>query len=310
MAIGGVDVGKELLNVPMGEMIRSMALAIAEAQWELDKSSMTVAELMSGQRLLRDLDSGKLIDGKGEETATPVILDSRVYFGYDYDDDGKRVPQKASMIELGFVPNFYQFVETILEVKITVKISGSTETSQKSSQHNQVDDKSKTATSGGAWGWWSGHGGASVGSGGGWRYGRNDVDRKTVSTSQVDGGYSNKYNYSVEGSSRLQTKLVPVPVPAILEERIRNQMEIERIYQERIATGLGEARKLTILKTFLAGKNIDVSSVDTVDGALGLSGFTNAFMRDFLTAQDSNADVSGDKTELQQKIKDALAAKS
>ena len=67
MAIGGVNVGQELLNVPMGDMIRSMALAIAQAQWELDKSSMTVTELMSGQRLLRDLDTGKLLDA-GRQT--------------------------------------------------------------------------------------------------------------------------------------------------------------------------------------------------------------------------------------------------
>ena len=50
MAIGGVNLGQELLNVPMGDMIRSIALAIADAQWALDKSSMVVTELMSGQR--------------------------------------------------------------------------------------------------------------------------------------------------------------------------------------------------------------------------------------------------------------------
>jgi len=85
MAIGGVNVGQELLNVPMGDMIRSMALAIAQAQWELDKSSMTVTELMSGQRLLRDLDTGKLLDSNGKptgETTKPITIDSRVFFGY------------------------------------------------------------------------------------------------------------------------------------------------------------------------------------------------------------------------------------
>ena len=33
MAIGGLNLGQELLNVPMGDMIRSIALAIADAQW-------------------------------------------------------------------------------------------------------------------------------------------------------------------------------------------------------------------------------------------------------------------------------------
>ena len=78
MAIGGVSVGQELLNVPMGDMIRAIALAIADAQWALDKSSMVVAELMSGQRLLRDLDTGELMDAQGKRTGTPTIVDSRV----------------------------------------------------------------------------------------------------------------------------------------------------------------------------------------------------------------------------------------
>ena len=37
-----MSIGQELLNVPMGEMIRDMALAIAEAQIALDASSMRV----------------------------------------------------------------------------------------------------------------------------------------------------------------------------------------------------------------------------------------------------------------------------
>jgi hypothetical protein len=39
--------------------------------------------------------------------------------------------------------------------------------------------------------------------------------------STVSASYSAKYQYSAEGSSLMRTKLVPVPAPAILEERIR-----------------------------------------------------------------------------------------
>ena len=97
MAIGGINVGHELLNVPMGDMVRSLALAVADAQWQLDKASMTVAELMSGQRLVRDLDTGELENPNAD--GSPRVIDSRVYFGYDYDEDGKRTPQKVSMME-------------------------------------------------------------------------------------------------------------------------------------------------------------------------------------------------------------------
>ena len=43
-----MSIGQQLLNVPMGDMIRQMAFAIADAQLELDESSIRVAELMSG----------------------------------------------------------------------------------------------------------------------------------------------------------------------------------------------------------------------------------------------------------------------
>jgi hypothetical protein len=257
MAIGGVNVGQELLNVPMGDMIRSMALAIAQAQWELDKSSMTVTELMSGQRLLRDLDSGKLLDKTGKatgETTEPTIIDSRVYFGYTYvqfDLDsnnkfdgeeptleqaaailaatgkpwnqlkagdreklksGMRTPQKLSMIELGFVPNFYQFVETIIEVKIDIHIHGSTDDSRSNTASSQAQQD--TYANSGYW-WWYNQGARTT----------------TVSTSQVNASYSSKYSYDVTGSSLLRVRLVPVPPPPVLEARIRDLMEVERAWQ-------------------------------------------------------------------------------
>jgi len=257
MAIGGVNVGQELLNVPMGDMIRSMALAIAQAQWELDKSSMTVTELMSGQRLLRDLDTGKLLDSNGKptgETTKPITIDSRVFFGYtlmqiEVDDSNKiggkeatdeqkaaikamtgkevagldaqdrkslkagmRLPQKLSMIELGFVPNFYQFVETIIDVKIDIHIHGSTDDTRSNTASAQTQQD--TYANSGYW-WWY-HQGART---------------TNVTTSQVNASYSAKYSYDVTGSSHLRTRLVPVPPPPVLEARIRELMEIERVYQ-------------------------------------------------------------------------------
>jgi hypothetical protein len=213
MAIGGVSVGQELLNVPMGDMIRSIALAIADAQWALDKSSMVVTELMSGQRLLRDLETGELMDAAGRRTGTPTIVDSRIYFGYIYDENHNRVPTKVSMMELGFVPTFYQFVDTIIEVKIAITIQATREATASSARAStDVENRSAYTYQYGGW-WYSGAASASHGT--------------TVTTSQVNAGYANRYNYSVEGASLLRTKLVPVPPPPVLEDRIRQLMEME-----------------------------------------------------------------------------------
>ncbi|NOJ97445.1 hypothetical protein D7W82_20450 [Corallococcus sp. CA049B] len=174
------NVGQELLNVPMGDMIREMATAIAEAQLELDKSGMLVAEMMSGEALLRDADGNIQLDGSGK----PIRVDTKVSFA----------GTPSSMMELGFAPNFYQFVDTIIEVKIAIKMTESTE--------SKVAMQSTTRTAGGLR-----------------LFKRGGAPQAVVTT--VDASYTRKYDYSVEGSSLLRTKLVPVPPPALFEERVR-----------------------------------------------------------------------------------------
>ena len=237
-----MSIGRELLNVPMGDMIRQMAFAIAEGQIKLDANSIEVAEMMGGlQAVIGD-------DGK------TTFDDSRIFFGYDLmtaadalayiaaddaisggdtkalekvikdqkksaEDNGEngdttliRVPTRLSMLELGFSPTFYQFVDTIIEVKIAIKITRSSESSRTSKATNQVTTKGSSFS----WSLFRGKAGTS--------------NTSQVSTSQVDATYSSKYSYSAEGSSLLRTKLVPIPPPAILEERIRRQLdeEVER----------------------------------------------------------------------------------
>lgn len=194
-------IGQELLNVPMGEMIRDMALAIADAQVELDAASMSVAEMMSGTVWALD-ENGLPVSTSPESGETvPNPRDTRITFGYTVDaETGERTPARISMLELGFSPTFYQFVDTIIEVKIAIKITRTSEYSQ----------TVRTTTESKRWGWALFKGG------------------NTVQTTQVDATYSSKYGYTAEGSSLLRTKLIPIPPPAILEERIRGMLEQER----------------------------------------------------------------------------------
>jgi len=229
----------------MGDMIREMAFAIADAQIRLDENSIEVAEMMGGLKTIYD-DNGNV-----------TFEDSRVFFGreriplstaadiatnsndeelkaavakeldenhlsnlnkvgtgdsatYALTDPGVNptisIPTRLSMLELGFTPTFYQFVDTIIEVRISISY-----TEEQSTEINVTSD-SKTVSKYNSFSW--GRHGVS--------YGRS----RTVTTTQVNAAYANKYNYSAEGSSLLRTKLTPIPPPAILEERIRQQMEI------------------------------------------------------------------------------------
>ena len=234
-----MSIGQELLNVPMGDMIRQMAFAIAEGQHQLDASSIEVAEMMGGLKAVYD-EQGKM-----------SFDDSRIFFGYDLmtitqadayikvensihngnadaldqmiaaqkeelTKDGKplsadaliRVPTRMSMLELGFSPTFYQFVDTIIEVKIAIKITRSYERSRTTRDTTQKKRN-------------FGVGGGVLGA----IFGGPSASSSSVSTSQVDATYSAKYSYSAEGSSLLRTKLVPLPPPPILEERIRRQLD-------------------------------------------------------------------------------------
>ena len=113
------------------------------------------------------------------------------------------VPRRISMLECGFTPTFYQFVDTIIEVKISIKYT------QEGTMNSAIATNNKSTA-------------ARIGLG----FGRVKVGR-SVQTSQVNASYSQKYSYSAEGSSLLRTKLAVVPPPAVLEQRIQLLLEQE-----------------------------------------------------------------------------------
>ncbi|MCB1735342.1 MAG: hypothetical protein H6981_10790 [Gammaproteobacteria bacterium] len=175
------SIGQQLLDVPFSDMIRSMGLAIAQAQFELDQTATRLAQMMSGKYQVEVPD---------DMAPSGVRIEEREsYVHFDGED--------LSLLELGFTPTFYQFVDTIIEVKISITMTAS----QSYSRTSKV--KSVVAAAG-----WYGFGGGMA-----------------ARTSSVSASYASKYQYSAEGSSLLRTKLVVVPAPPVLEERIRDVLE-------------------------------------------------------------------------------------
>ncbi len=172
------SIGQELLDVPFPDMVESMGLAIAQAQFELDNTSLRLAQMMAGEQYdVPDPDN----PGSTKKEQALVTFDG----------------QQLSLMELGFTPTFYQFVDTIIEVKISISMSRESEAS--SSRMN------RSASFKGKLGFLSAKAQAKV--------------------STVSASYASKYQYSAEGSSLLRTKLVPVPPPGVLEQRIRDMIE-------------------------------------------------------------------------------------
>lgn len=183
---------EELSGAPLADLIHTVALAVADGQFQMDKTSLRAAEFMSGQMPLRDLDSGQFLTPEGHSSDIPTLVDTRVLFGYRYDDQGQRQANRLSMMELGFVPTFYQFVDTVIDMKLTLRLHRQSADSGALQGTPTTDQRA---------------GGNAAGRS------RQAKTKTVITTSPVDARYSSSYDFSAEMTSRVKTKLVPVPPP-------------------------------------------------------------------------------------------------
>lgn len=87
-----VQVTRALVTAPLPQIIEKLGLAIAQAQFALDKNSVEIAKLMS---------------------ETEVEIGDNSY----------------NLLSLGFQPSFYSFTEATVEAKLSFTMTESTETS-------------------------------------------------------------------------------------------------------------------------------------------------------------------------------------
>ncbi|MBC7964261.1 MAG: hypothetical protein H7Y05_15120 [Steroidobacteraceae bacterium] len=176
-----MSVGHDLLDVPFPEMVSQLGIAIARSQFHLDMNSIQILKVMG--------------DKKVAPVYIPNIINKAGNLVKD-DDTADSEPAEivTSMIGAGFQPTFYQFAETIIEVKmaITAKSESSYERETKGTQTTKTTSSS----------WW----GLS--------------SKTTITTTPVDARYSSKYNYTAEGSSLLRTRLVPMPPNAFMQRML------------------------------------------------------------------------------------------
>jgi len=147
------NVGQELLNVPFPDMVFKLACAIAEGQFKLDLFSCEVAKMMG--------------DPKKASVEVP-----------DVSSTSATATVTTTLLGAGFQPAFYQFTETIIEVKMAISCVSSSEAS--------VSASAKASF--------------------------------LIASASVNASYTSKYSYSVEGSSLLRTKLVPAPPNVFLQK--------------------------------------------------------------------------------------------
>ncbi len=210
-----MSIGQQLLDVPFGEMVSSLGMAIAQAQCALDQNSIEILKMM----------------GEADTVTLPMVG------SMEYSDGKLKVEDKdfsTSMIGAGFQPTFYQFAETVIEVKMAISMSQESS----SETHSTTTETSKKKSF--------------------WR------NKSTARTSTVDATYSSKYNYSAEGSSLLRTRLVPVPPNTIISQIIdmRNQAmnKIFEIESQKVTAALESEQTAKALEDAAKAANSTSSS--------------------------------------------------
>lgn len=222
------QVAGAITSMGVDELISNLAIGIAKGQMQLDQVCMDIARFMG---------------------------EAQIAFGKRADSDE---PDYISLIELGFTPNFYQFVDTILEVRVAVSSHFEEKQEYDTSDTRQHEDEAQAQSSyasqssgsssgygyGGGWsyGWGWGHFGHGWG-GSGWgssSYGASQsassssMKNKNISLTTIDAKYASTYNYSVEASSVVKTKIVPVPPPQVFDERVRAKAQERKEWEKRM----------------------------------------------------------------------------
>jgi hypothetical protein len=177
----GATVGADLLAVPFPKMVFDLASAIAKGQTALDRSSLATLRVLANTEF----------DYIPEITEVISPGDVNTYGGVDVT--GVKVeahtakPLSLTLLQAGLTPSFYQFTESVIEVKMAISAKVSTQ----SEFEFGIEAKASA----------------------GFLFASGSV------SSHVDFRTSNTYSYSAEGSSLLRTTLKPVPPPARMMPR-------------------------------------------------------------------------------------------
>ena len=173
--------GADLLAVPFPKMVLSLAQAISKGQLALDQASLNTLKVLAKTKFdyipeitevlspSEDINAGGVtVTGVDVELITPRAL-------------------KLTLLQAGIVPTFYQFTESVIEVKMSI--------SSKVESQSEFEFGIETEASAG------------------FLFASGSV------SSHVNFKTSNTFSYSAEGSSLLRTTLKPTPPPARMMPR-------------------------------------------------------------------------------------------
>lgn len=173
--------GADLLAVPFPKMVLSLAQAIAKGQLALDQASLNTLKVLAKTKFDYIPEITEVLKPSPDITAGGLTVT-----GVDVELIAPRA-LKMTLLQAGIVPSFYQFTESVIEVKMSI--------SSKVESQSEFEFGLETEASGG------------------FLFASGSV------SSHVNFKTSNTFSYSAEGSSLLRTTLKPTPPPARMMPR-------------------------------------------------------------------------------------------
>jgi hypothetical protein len=196
-----MSIGQELLDVPFPEMIFKMANAIAQGQRRLDKASLDTARALAKAKVAVIPDIFEIVEKTPLSSVADGVLPGTA--GATETVSVRTVaakPVEMTLMQAGLLPTFYQFTESLIEVKVSISHRSSSASEFEFGASLEVETEAEAH-------------GSLFGFGG-------SASVSTTFASHVNYKSSSSYSYSAEGSSLLRTTLKPVPAPARIIPRI------------------------------------------------------------------------------------------
>jgi hypothetical protein len=185
-------IGRDLLDLPFAEMVRNLAIAIADGQTALDRNSLDTLRVLAETEVDVLTDVTEIIE---PDIRTVNVPDPRGGPSQPVPVTGARIrasgapPMRMNMIQAGLLPTFYQFTEATIEVRLSITMREDRETEERGQRTSPGLRLSPFLGLG---------------------YSR-------AYTSTVDYRTANKYSYTAQGASHLRATMRPVPPPPRLE---------------------------------------------------------------------------------------------
>lgn len=184
-----MSIGQELLDVPFPDMVFKLANAIAQGQRRLDKASIETARALARATVKVIPEIFEVI-----QFAPPKDIGGVPVTGIRVSSEAAD-PVTYTLIQAGLTPTFYQFTESIIEVKVSISHRTSSTSEFEFGASFEISTEASAD----------------------FLFASGSVS--TTFSSHVNYKSSNTYSYSAEGSSLLRTTLKPVPPPARLVPR-------------------------------------------------------------------------------------------